>query len=226
MKAVVVLGLSLLTTVQILGFGQDHAEEISPGFGGIEGKILDATDHPVGHAEVYATNKERPTGRQAMTYTDMNGNFYLRRVLAGTNMVHVSNEAAGYPDTYFAFFDQGPEARPEVSVQAGLVTRGLIVRLGAKGGTLLGKVLDARSQRPVVNATIILTRRDNAKNYFSTGPEYPDATFHILVPPVRFTMRVLAAGYEDWSLGSPISIGSQQSKEIVVLLRPIAKPQK
>jgi hypothetical protein len=141
-------------------------------------------------------------------------------------MVHVSNERQGYPDTYFAFFHQSPQATPEVRVEDGRVTKGVIVRLGAKGGTLLGKVLDAQSRKPIVNSTIILTRQDDAKIYFATGPEYPEAAFHILVPPVRFTMKVLAAGYEDWRFAGAVSIPPDGSKEIIVLLRPVSKPLK
>jgi hypothetical protein len=225
MKVMVVLGLSLLTTLQTLGFGQEHAEEIPPGFGAVEGKVIDATGNPVAHAKVYAILMNRPTGRLHFTHSDKDGKFFLGAVLAGTNEVFASKEAAAYPDSFSAFYPQGPHP-PKVSVETGVVTRGVVVRLGVKGGTLLGRVLDARNKQPVINASIILAWRDDPRRYMSIGPESPNGTFHVLVPPVpiKFTMRVSAPGYQDWSFGGPISIGSEQSKEIIVLLYPVEKP--
>lgn len=225
MKASVLLGLAFLTAVRAPGLQQGPAGEIPSHFGAVRGRVLDAAGHPVPHATVYATSAERPNERLGITYTDKEGNFFLKRLVPGANMLHASDAEAGYPDTYFAFFDGGPQATPRVRVQAGRVITGVLVRLGPAAGTLLGRVLDARNHRPVVNARITLTRLDGPDMHLSLGPEYPDATFRTLVPGAAFSIRVLAPGYEEWNSRGPVSVASRKTKEIVVLLRPTGKRQ-
>lgn len=229
MSALAMIGLYAMVKLGAVVLPGNLGTTFRSGFGAIEGQVVDAEGDPVSGATVYASNVGHLSGRQPTTYTSEKGGFFLESVPVGRNIVHASKESQGYPNTYFAFFAADAGTVPEVRVYDKKVTRGVVVRLGPRAGTLEGQILDAETRRPVLNATILLTRADNPRIFISRGPEYPDARFHVLVPPVGFRMQVSAAGYEDWHYAKDSSkhqlvrLASNETRNVIILLHPINK---
>jgi hypothetical protein len=212
----------------IIGPAQGFQEIIPPGFGEIMGKVLNADGHPVPKARVYAEPINQPASRPPVTYTDDEGKFSLKRVPVGAYMIHAVKEGEGYPDTYFAFFVASPKSVPKVAVREGEITHSVVVRLGPKAARLVGKVLDGQTGQPVLNARIILSRRDDPNAYFSTGPSSPAAQFQILVPSIPFKIKVSAPNYKDWFYGGNdpgdktdfLHLAPDSTKELIISLTP------
>jgi hypothetical protein len=224
MRTHVALELVFVAMVQLPGLASGQQQAIPPGYGAIQGKVVDSNGNPVAGAMVYVFNVAHPSGRQATAYSNAQGGFYLVPVAAGRYNVRASKEASGFPDTFFAFYEGAGGTAPGVTVHDGKITKDVLVKLGRTGGTLRGQILDARTRQPVVGASIVLKREDDPRNWLSLGPESPTARFAILVPTVPFTVAVSAPGYANWDYGRAIQLGSGESKELVVLLRRVENP--
>ena len=223
MRTAIVVGLIALAIAPPFWPAQEHAKAVPSPFGAAEGGVIDAEGHPVSGAKVYATHPGGSLGRPPSTYTDDKGKFFLSRVPVGTNTLHASKEAEGYPDTFFAFYDQGSEGIIDVNIHDKKVEQGLVVRLGPKGGRLRGQILDAKTRRPLVGARIVLTRLDDPNKFLNVGPDSPDGKFSVVVPPVGFSFSVSAKGYENWNYGNALQLSSGEVKELTISLRPSNK---
>lgn len=223
MRTAIVVGLVTLAIARPFWPAQEHAKAVRSGFGAVEGRVIDAEAHPVSGAKVYATHGGGSLGRPPSTYTDDKGKFLLSPVPVGRNTLHASKETEGYPDTFFAFYDQGPEGIIEVNIHDKTVEQGVVVRLGPKGGRLRGKILDAETGRSLVGARIVLARVDDSNKFLNFGPDSPDGRFSVVVPPVRFRLRVSAKGFEDWDYGTALQLASGEVKELTISLRPSRK---
>ncbi len=213
-----------------LGFAQSHQEVPRTSLGAIEGQVLDATGHPLSRVRVYATVFGGPLkGRLPSCFSNEKGKFLLSSLAPGTYMLHGVKEDEGYPDTLFAFYVFSPEAVPVVTVDADGVTRDVVIRLGQKAGKLVGRIVDAVTNKPVENPGITLYREDDRNVYVSLSTNRPDGQFEFLIPPTGAKMKVSASGYESWYYGKDgseraagvLSISADTSKEVVISLRPI-----
>jgi hypothetical protein len=200
-----------------------NAGALPRGFGAVEGQVIDAQSQPVSGAKVYATDLAAFPGRLPSTRTDRSGRFFLGPLPVGRTTLHASKEAAGYPDTFFAFFDQGSEGITQLQVRNQKVEQGVVVRLGPKGGRLEGQIVDAKTGRPLVAARIALTRIAEPKKFINLGPDSADGRFSVVVPAVAFSVTVSAKGYERWDYGKPLELASGEVKKLRIALHPSKK---
>lgn len=176
---------------------QHTHEDITPNFGAIEGRVLDARGQPVTGVKVYCmVLGHPPMGRRLSAYTDNQGEFFLDTVEPGTNEVYTAKEDEGYPDTASPFAN--PLTIPKILVREHQITRGVEVKLGPKGGKLVVRIVDATTNKPISTATMVLYAADNPANSFSSGPNKPDGEFQFLVPSVPLRIKITSPGYEDW----------------------------
>jgi hypothetical protein len=223
MRTHVALELVFVAMVPLPGLASGQQQAIPPGYGAIQGKVVDSNGNPVAGAKVSAFIVDHPGGRLPTAYSNAHGGFYLVPVAAGRYDVYASKEASGFPEASSAFYE-GAGAAPEVTISDGKITKDVLVKLARRGGTLRGQILDARTRQPVVGARIVLKREDDPRKWLAQGPESPTARFAILVPTAPFTVAVSAPGYANWDYGRPIQLGSGESKELVVLLRRVENP--
>ncbi|MDA1316239.1 MAG: carboxypeptidase-like regulatory domain-containing protein [Acidobacteria bacterium] len=221
-KLIAVLMLLALSLGIVVG--EDSTEAPEPGFGGVAGHVADVDGNPVDKAEVYCQLVAEPgMGGRASVFTDVNGKFFLNRVLPGTNAIHASKPDDGYPDTMFAFFVKDSRRVPQVLVQEGSVTTGLLVRLGPKAGRLTGRIVDSDTGAAVVRSEIRLYHQGNPDVYVLTAPD-EQGKFDFLVPAVKVGLRVTARGFQNWEYGgisnAAILIEGGGAKEVHVALKP------
>ena len=206
----------LLTKIIFSGYG-------FPGYGAIQGRVVDELGKPLSRAKVYAEPvrvEDTPTGKLLFVMTDEKGEFTLDHVAAGENVICASKEAAFYPDTGAAALATDPNALPRVRVEEGKITPGITVQV-TKGGKLIGSILDSLNVQPVKDSRIRLTRRDDPRLYISTGPD-EQGHFEFVIPSKPFRLEVTASGYETWRSddhGGPILAQPESTKEFSIRLQ-------
>ncbi len=107
------------------------------------------------------------------------------------------------------------------------------MQLGPKSAKLIGRIVDATTNRPISEATIYLHRADNPEALVITGTEQPGTKekgeFKILVPSAPFTIEVKAPGYEDWTYSSDgtgkrkdaLKLEKEETKNLTIALHPV-----
>lgn len=104
------------------------------------------------------------------------------------------------------------------------------MQLDTKGAWLVGRVVDAVTNKPINEARIIIRHADDPKKFLGTRSNQTDVKggFNLLVPNFPVTVTVSAPGYEDWSYGngelddraSALHLSSGETKDVTVSLRP------
>src|SRR6266545_3426710 len=80
-------------------------ETVKPSRGTIKGVVRELNGMPVPEAKVYAYYVDNVRKRTADVTTDANGRFVLDNLLPGILYVRAYKDSAGFPDTFFSFFD-------------------------------------------------------------------------------------------------------------------------
>jgi hypothetical protein len=185
----------LMTTLFSLGFAQRRAPLDGP-VGSIEGLLLDQQGKPVTDANVYALLKDDMRITPASTTSDSAGRFTLRELPAGGVFVYAYKESDGYPKAFFQFFtNPGSQLPVEATVEAGKVTTGVTLKLGARSAYLKFNLTDENGNH--VPAALVFTRVDQDGD-FQSGTKGDDT---MLVPPVPFRLTIQASGYPPWHYG-------------------------
>lgn len=196
--------------------------------GAISGRVINANGEPVAMAMVYAERVGGSTGRLPTVLSDEQGNFTIKHLPAGIYNIHASKEEENYPDTSSAFHNEGLTTTPRVDLNGQQTTSYTLVQLAPKSGILSGRILDATTLKPILNAQITLRRLDNPEFTYRLGLTIPEeGKFNVPVPSTPITVEISAPGYKEWRLSdnSPIEeLGSLQvapsvTREFVMLLK-------
>ena len=166
----------------------------------VRGRVVDQKGIPVSGARVYSMIMDRPPrGRSADrgTETDENGVFYLGCVEQGTNGIYVSKEADYYPDTSLTMFITKLGLAPVLNIAGGQVINGVEVRLGPKAGRLTGQVVDANTGKTIEGAVLSICRNGRNPECRQLNANNSSQGFSQLLPPIAFTVRASAPGYEQ-----------------------------
>ena len=188
--------LSLLLNAE----AQDQAPAAGPGFGVIEGKVVNKNGLPVEGAKVYAapSGEQRipPNTKLATSVSDEKGQFIVHHVLAGTNIIMAGKEEEGYCNTLYAPFVENLAGLPRVLVAEARVSQGVTIVLSSCA-KLSGLVSDQETSTPIPEAQIHLIREDYPDLDLRTSPDI-DGKFQFVVPKVPYTIEVSAPGYKKW----------------------------
>ena len=203
-----ILSISLLLAA--IGTGQ------KPPSGSVQGIVLDDHEQPLPDATVYAL-PEGDMLHQLRTRTGPEGTFTLDGVPPGGVYVHAYKESAGYPYDFFSFFCAYDRPLIKTHVEAETVTRGVVVRLGARAGRLNIEVTDQDGTPVNAYPGIQLSfDRDDIPGPYRMGARAKES---LLIPPVPFRLTVEAQGYEPWKSGV-IALKSGGTLDLAVHLRP------
>jgi hypothetical protein len=192
--------LLVLLVLFLNAAAQDQTPASAPGFGVIEGKVVNSKGLPVEGAMVYAapSGEQRvpPNTKLVTAVSDEKGQFVLHHVLAGTNIIMAGKEEEGYCNTLYAPFVENPAGLPKVLVTEERISQGVIVVLSSCA-KLSGLVSDRGTGTPIPEAQIHLIREDNQDLDLRTSPDI-DGKFQFIVPKVPYTIEVSAPGYKKW----------------------------
>ena len=201
--------------------------------GAVLGVVVDLGGKPVSGATVVAWPPDR-AGPTLFTgpRTDGQGKFTMENLSPGLYWVVAIKENEGYPDATSTFYSP-PAKVTELTVQAGRVAKGVVVRVGPKAGRLIGRIADGVTGQPPPRAMIVFYEAESPQDYMGTGPDV-HGRFSILVPSMKaFRMRVSAPGYATWYYGAdgteervqPLRLASGEGKELTIRLKPIKQPR-
>jgi hypothetical protein len=167
-------------------------------FGVIEGQVVDIVGAPVEGVTV-RVQYERPGSFLVPTSkTAVDGRFRILSVLPGWVHLTTSKREEGYPDTLWSISVDPDDYQPlDVFVSAGETTRGVLVELGPRCGTLTGIIVDSSTGKPLVTARLELFRDDTPREPLTTGPE-EDGRFIFALRNSAYTLKVSAPGFKAW----------------------------
>jgi Carboxypeptidase regulatory-like domain len=170
-------------------------EAVRPSMGIIKGVVRELNGMPVPGAKVYAYYQDNMRKRTADVTTDSNGRFVLDNLLPGVLYVRAYKESAGFPDTFFSFFDlkDNRKASQLVTVEAGKTSSELVIELGPKYATLELSIQD--EQGNPIDGALKFTREDDPSRPYWRGVNSEGA---YLVPPLPFRLEIEAKGYQKW----------------------------
>ncbi|MGB6193254.1 MAG: carboxypeptidase-like regulatory domain-containing protein [Terracidiphilus sp.] len=171
----------------------------------IAGRVIDETGKPVSEAQVSLFENRGGLSHKAVRYfpTDSNGTFNAEIDLteAAQYWIIAKKEAAGYPDTTLAFYDNREPLKLTLNCHASI--SGVIVTLGPKAAYITRiTITDKRNGEPVSNASITLRRLK------SPIPELPLERFSI---STSATLMKPGAGYLGLPVPSNVDVAYQIS---------------
>jgi hypothetical protein len=193
------------------------AQSSATATGTIQGVVLENDGKPLAGAEVYALPEENML-KPIRARADDKGKFTISDVPAGTVYLEAAKEDQGHPYSLFSFFIMPGQKEPnQIKVKAGEVTKGALIRMGAKAASLTIMLTD-ESNRPVPNAAFVFVRPDIPGGYRRGAGEKTT----LQVPPVPFHFSVMAPGYETWN-SDEIHLKSGESQTVSAVLHKRAE---
>lgn len=213
-------------------FMAQAALQASERLGAIGGRVVAENGRPLPRATITVRREDRLVlGIPSSTTGDAEGKFVLAGLVPGLYAISASKEDEFYPDTAYSFYYSG-KPLPQVTVSAGNLTGGLVVRLGPKGARITGRVVDATTGLPLWKAHVTFYEPRSPQIYMSTTVKKGTAEFNLLVPSTKpFRMRASAPGFDTWYFGTvsteeeatPIQLAPGTTKELVISLAPLKK---
>jgi len=199
--------LSLFTLPYLVG------QEVK-GYGSIEGTVLGVDGKALAYANIISESVSGvPSGPANIISTGEDGKFTLEHVPAGDNLVHAYKEEDGYPNTSFPVFAADLAAIPRVHVEPG-ETAHVVISLKSRGGRITGSIGDIHGT-PIINSRIHITRDDDPRLFFATGPDEAGSFEFVIPKPLR--VWVTAPGYKPWYFaGDSSEHTSERSKPLNV----------
>jgi uncharacterized protein DUF6843 len=189
--------------------------------GMISGIVSDEKGIPVSGAKV---NVERSNGHARgslvrFVETDFRGHFLIDRLAWGRYKVFAKKEDAGYPPMNWSFYSE--DSFPTATITPENPNVDLRVRIGPKGGVLVGSVSDASTGAPV-NAGFKLLRALYPDKWISTSMP---ANYRVLIPAsTDVLLEVSAPGFKTWNPGHALRLGSGAELHLDISLEPSHDP--
>lgn len=171
----------------------------------IKGRVINAAGEAVGGAKVFADLNTALNGMIATDTSDREGRFSIALSSLGTYTIYGSKEEDGYPLTISGFHQQVRlDQIPKITVTEPKTVTDVVLQLGEKAAFLDGDLQDARTNRVIEAATIILRRADNLDVLYRTSSDsaHP-GHFRVVVPlSAPFTVEIESKGYKRWKFRS------------------------
>lgn len=192
----------------------------------ISGRVLDESNHGVDMVRVCAKPDDYDQVRQIpCARSDANGNFTIHVGRPARFTMFPEKTAAGYQWQAVPFYRNPSMPLVEVVLTESDRTASVTVPLGPKNGSLVGKAIDASTRRPIDNIRFTMCQADNQQLCWNTSVKNAAGEFAVGTALVPFTLKISAAGYEDWwglsgrDVNSPISVASGAQTELLCLLK-------
>jgi len=190
-----VLVLICLTSLTIIAQSPYH----------VSGDLRDGTGHAFAGATVCALKTDGKVVNvrdRICAESDAEGKFAINLTQSGRYQIVAEKKSDGYMPPYFPFYKDPKTLIPEVSVTEENPGASVSVTIGPRSGLVTGKVKDEVTDLPVKDFVVwIWQARDKNARTHEVVSHSQFGHFRILVPPVPFTFRVEAEGYEDWVMG-------------------------
>jgi hypothetical protein len=187
-----ILLMSLVITLLMASLAQVSFEST------VEGKVLDESGKPVSKIMVDAPYRGAITGIMPIfrTWTDENGNFILKGLPSGENLLFAVDTQRGYVDGRNGIFSGDPSPYKEVTIQAGRHMTGVVVPI-IRGAKITMSVVDSETGNPVA-AVVRISRPDlDVGGSFITSTNLK-GQFQVVLPNLPFRIEVRAADYRPW----------------------------
>ena len=173
----------------------------------ISGDLRDQAGQPFPGAKVCAlqiNGKVVNVRDRVCAESDAQGKFVINLVNSGGYQVIAESMSEGYMPSYLPFYKDPKTPIPEVELSGSHANASVSVTLAPKSGLITGKVIDEATDLPVREFVVWTwqARDVNARTHQVVKGQ--SGRFRILAPPVAFTMRVVADGYEDWVMGGGV----------------------
>jgi len=190
------------------------------GKGEITGKVIDAQGRPIVNVRVMADIPGTPSTTLPQTVTDRNGNFRIENLLPELYTLHTRKEDEGYPRSEFDFYHESTNDETTVRVYADQVASNIVIQL-QKAAFLHGRVIDGSSRKPIEHFVVLMAQVADPERTLQMGGS--GGEFRAVVPALPITIRVSAAGYEEWRYktdrDSSLFLAPGTSHELNVVMR-------
>lgn len=194
----------------------------------INGQVQDDTGKPAYGVRVCAIAEDfdanKPKAPISCVRSDSQGKFALAVKKASRYKLFYDDTANGHWPPYLSFFRQPSAAIPEVILSDEIVPASITISMLPKNGLLVGKSVDAKTGLPVENVEFTMCHAANPEICWRTNAKSAQGNFTVPAPHVPFTLRIKAAGFDDW-LGpsgeqkeTPMNIAPETKAELGVLL--------
>ena len=197
----------------------------------IDGIVTYEDRKPVKGATVYADPLGRPMGAIIPhADTDETGYFaiHIPRPWFGKFAVAAKKEDEDYPDMSKQFYSDGKFET--ITLTSGHPAETVIIRLGPKGGVLLGTVADAVSNAPL--SPCVEFRRASEPNNFLSASGWVKPQYKLLIPSdTDILVKISLDGYKTWyypgtvdhAEAKPARLAPGEKKAINIRLEPDAE---
>lgn len=188
----------------------------------VSGIVADPADLPVSGASVEAVPIRSGgfAGSLMWIKADTDGHFRLT-VEPGKYEIRGKAEAEGYPDSD-SLLAHDPEASfPTITVGKDEV-RGVVVRLGRRGGILEGDITNANTGNPVPNAKVRISDIAKPEAFVEVFAD-KSGYFSWTVPPKTVAVSATAPGYKTRS-GPEVMLSGGEHQKILIDLEPEREP--
>ncbi|HEX8138118.1 MAG TPA: carboxypeptidase-like regulatory domain-containing protein [Pyrinomonadaceae bacterium] len=193
----------------------------------ITGRVLDAAGSAVAGVNVYAFPVEPMVGRLPAATSDKDGGFSIAVERTGRYILATSKLTDGYPSSYSSFYNPSGASLTEVLVEEDKAPTPVNIQLGPKAGKLVVHIQDAETQRAPQQMQVSICRVEAPMHCERHSPPETVGLYRALVPAVRLTIHVSAAGYRDWfsneELGAPLMVDANETRELNISLQRAAE---
>lgn len=147
------------------------------------------------------------------TLSDAQGSFVIPTGRPSTFRIIAEKSAAGYQSPQHEFY-RNPALPPpaEITLNANSPTADVLVPLGAKNGSVAGKIVDATTGFAIENARFTMCHVSNPRICSGPFSKKSDGIFQVAAPHVPFTLKITADGYEEW--WGPNGLGKNNSMSV------------
>jgi len=192
--------------------------------GVVRGIVLDANGQSVAAARAKASFTGSFDGIVPNALTDSSGRFVIEHLPWGEYYVTAAKEQEGYPDQTNAFYNEPNSYPAVVELDPHHRDQAVTVHLGRRAGTIVGKVVNAKTHEPV-EACAELRRKDEPSVALS-GMGLIGSSFRRLVPAdTPFTLALWQRGYEPWFYrdqdgSDSLRVGEGQEVKLEIQMQP------
>ncbi len=195
-----------------------QTDKASRNEGGITGLVLTSDGEPARGAKPCTLARSgNNTTINCRGIVDVDGRFTIEHLSVGTYQVFAINEAEGY-----SIENQTPGQ--EIAIVADQPWPNVTVRLGKRGGILVGSITDRFTGKPI-KGQILYTAVDRNGD---GGSMFVDGQFNVVVPPDCDVLVVaMAKGYKCWIYADGVSprpvlrLASGERKLVNIQLEPL-----